>query len=95
MEEVVIMKAVHRLTQSLQLEQKFDALKTRIDQVEGEVGPKVVDKISEIFSENLDDILPVLVPMKKRIEEIKSYVDNIEAKVNGAIDGAARATSAT
>lgn len=48
----------------------------------------------EIFSENIDDLLPVLAPMKKRIEEIKSYTSEIERKAESANDSAIKVESA-
>jgi hypothetical protein len=91
-EEVLIAKTAHRLSTMLNYDQKFMQLEQQIQLIVGTVEASVLEKVTDLITENMDDLVPDLPDMKTKLEKMeKDFVDNeIEIKKIGTIAAGGR-----
>lgn len=65
MEEVVIAKAIHRISGALNIDQKIEIVNGQIAFVNNSIEGKIIEKVSELLSENLDELIPLIPEIKK------------------------------
>ncbi len=65
MEEVIIAKAIHRISGALNIDQKIEIVNGQIAFVNNSIEGKIIEKVTELFNENLDELIPTLPKMKK------------------------------
>ena len=78
LEEIIIAKTIHRMLTMLNLDSKLEMLGQQIAFVNNQIEPKIIEKVTELFSENLDEIIPSLDPMRKRLEVVAQDANNAE-----------------
>lgn len=65
MEEVIIAKAIHRISGALNIDQKIEIVNGQIAFVNNSIEGKIIEKVTELFNENLDELIPSLPKIKK------------------------------
>ena len=55
------------------------------------IQPKIIESIQEVFAENLDEIIPSLQPLQKKVDLIQENLNSYENNVN-RISGIANAS---
>jgi len=70
LEEVIIVKTIHRMLTMLSLDSKLEMIGQQIAFVNNSIEPKIIEKVTELFAENLDEIIPSLDPIRKRLEVV-------------------------
>ena len=65
MEEVIIAKAIHRISGALNIDQKIEIVNGQIAFVNNSIEGKIIETVTELFNENLDELIPTLPKMKK------------------------------
>ncbi len=70
LEEIIMAKTIHRLVTMLNLDPKIEMLSQQIAFVNNSIEPKIIEKISELLTDNLDELIPSLDPMRKRLEVV-------------------------
>jgi len=52
----------------INLDYKLEHINQQIAFVNSSIEPKIIEKVAELLQDNLDELIPTLDPMKKRLE---------------------------
>jgi hypothetical protein len=77
----------------LNLDPKIEHLNQQIAFVNASIEPKIIEKVAELLTDNLDELIPSLDPMRKRLETVAQDANNAE-NVAHRINGVANAAKA-
>lgn len=93
LEDAIITKTIHRLLTMLNLDTKLEMIGQQISYVNNSIEPKIIEKVTELFADNLDEIIPSLDPIRKRLEVVAQDANNAENATH-RISGIANAAKA-